>query len=897
MQSRKRSFAAPSAPFPSQCPSNPTPSRGRRRLGWHALLAVSLASALALAWNALPPSLTRGPYLQNSSDTGITVVFKTSSAAPGTLRYGTQLGPPWDNEINGASTSTHVFTLTDLRPGTRYHYQIASEGSVLAGGEGCFFRTAPPENSRAPMRFVAWGDSGTGSSAQLAVAARMEELVPPPMLAFGLGDLVYSDGEWENYDPRLFEPYAELFRRAPFWPTMGNHDYRTENGAPYYDAFYLPTQSGAPGHPSNTESYYSFDHGMVHFTCLDSESSDSRPGSPMHDWATADLDDARARGKRWLIVYMHHPPYSAGTHDSDSESELATLRQNLVPLFEAKGVDMVMVGHSHVYERSFLARDDDVLQDHPSAYGKFGSPDGTIYLVSGCGGKSGDGSLDHPLMSVSYGDVTGFSVIDVSYRELRGSFVEEDGRTTDLFAVHKAMDVAAPRVAHVEVPSATQVEVVFDEPVQDGGAGSAENLAHYELSGEDVLAASLDSDLRTVTLTTTPLPAGRVKQLLVQGVADSAGNVDIDGDALGILLAGAGSTSGGGITVVPRGATWRYAKGSSAPPSTWHSTAFDDSAWSQGSAGFGYADDDDATRLADMRDQYASVYLRKSFTLTDAHTVSGLTLNVSYDDGFVAFLNGVEVARASVPVGQTNTTFASASNEAEAFEAFDLGPFQGSLVSGTNVLAVQGHNSQLGSNDFSLHPELVLARSGGGGGGSGGTPKAVIDCAVREANSPASVLFSARRSFDPAGQPLSFAWAFGDGTLGSGSIVRHVYEREGTYTVTLLARNAARRVDIERYTLRVHGIGSAPVARLSASSTQVSAGSRVDFDSAGSHDPDGGALYLHWDFGEPGRGAGNESTQARPSHVFTSAGRYPVVLAVTDDEGSTVTEFVLIDVN
>ena len=176
-----------------------------------ALLVLCFGSVLARAWSVLPPSLTRGPYLQSTSTTGITVVFRTSSAATSTLRYGREAGPPWEFELSDASAITHVFRLSDLRPETRYSYEIASGGAVLAGGAGCSFRTAPPENSRAPLRFLAWGDSGDGSSLQLAVAARMQEVVPQPELALGLGDLVYDSGQAQNYDPRLFHPYAGLF--------------------------------------------------------------------------------------------------------------------------------------------------------------------------------------------------------------------------------------------------------------------------------------------------------------------------------------------------------------------------------------------------------------------------------------------------------------------------------------------------------------------------------------------------------------------------------------------------------------------------------------------------------------------------------------------------------------
>src|SRR6185503_1945479 len=151
----------------------------------------------------------------------------------------------------------------------------------------------------------------------------------------------------------------------------------------------------------------------------------------MHAWAEADLEHARTSGKRWLVVFLHHPPYSRGTHDSTQEPDLIRLHDDLVPLFESQGVDLVLAGHSHVYERSFLAKNEAVLQASVDAYTKIGSPDGTVYLVTGCGGKTGSGPLDHPLMARSYGNVAGFNAFDVSWSELRGRFVQSDGTTTD----------------------------------------------------------------------------------------------------------------------------------------------------------------------------------------------------------------------------------------------------------------------------------------------------------------------------------------------------------------------------------------------------------------------------------------------------------------------------------
>jgi PKD repeat protein len=653
------------------------------------------------------------------TDRSLTLVCRTDVASAVTLRHGRYPGPPWDSEASTPAGTQHVFALSGLRPETRYVYELVSGVTVLARGERYTFETAPPQQSRAPFRFLAFGDSGTGSSTQLAVAARMEEVLPVPDFALGLGDLVYNDGAWADYDPKLFTPYARLFPQMAFWPTLGNHDTSTENGAPYFDAFYLPTTTGAPGRPSNTEHYYSFDHGMAHFTCVDSEDSSSSPGGTMYRWVEDDLADARARGKRWLIVFMHHPPYTRGTHNSDSESSLITLRENLVPLFEAQGVDLVATGHSHNYERSFLARNDAVLQSDPDDYTKIGTPNGTIYLVSGCAGKTGSGALDHPLMARAYGGVAGFSLLDVSWEELRGTFVESDGQTTDLFTLHKASDVVPPRIATLAVRAVDELALVFDEPVEAGtGASGSENLGRYALQSGAVLDATLQSDQRTVLLGTASLQTNRAYALSAQGVADTSGN--------------------------------------------------------------------------------------------DSANLGG----------------------------------------------------------------------------WFVRPDPAPA-----------PPLAVLSTEVHTANLPARITFSSARSTDASGPLSAVRWDFGDGSpVVSGTTVEHLYDRAGLFMVHLIVTDAAGFESVARQLVRIHAQGDAPLAFAAANPLDPQTGASVAFASSASQDPDGGALFLSWDFGDPASGAANRSQLAAPTHVYASAGTYTAVLTVADDEGSAATAKVVVTV-
>ncbi|MBP7148667.1 MAG: Ig-like domain-containing protein [Acidobacteria bacterium] len=155
------------------------------------------------------------------------------------------------------------------------------------------------------------------------------------------------------------------------------------------------------------------------------------------------------------------------------------------------------------------------------------------------------------------------------------------------------------------------------------------------------------------------------------------------------------------------GDAWAYAPGSVEPVAGWNLPGFDDSSWASGPSGFGYGDGDDATELGDMRNGYVSVYTRKVFTVPDPSRVTSLGLEVDWDDGFVAFLNGQEVARRNL-AGASGTPVphgAVASNhEAGTPETIALSPTL--LVAGANVIAVQGHNVSLNSTDFSLIVEL-----------------------------------------------------------------------------------------------------------------------------------------------------------------------------------------------
>ncbi len=170
-------------------------------------------------------------------------------------------------------------------------------------------------------------------------------------------------------------------------------------------------------------------------------------------------------------------------------------------------------------------------------------------------------------------------------------------------------------------------------------------------------------------------------------------------------------------TLVPAGATWRYLRGtaeaSTPDPTLWRARTFDDASWLSGAMPFWYGDVlPGGTELTGMVNVHSTIFLRQSFSVTSPLDIGGLILTAKCDDGFIAWINGVEVYRYNVsvisPTYQSNAAISVP--EPPPVNNFNLPDPRNYLVSGTNVLAVMGFNSSLGSGDFGL--DLSLATTG-----------------------------------------------------------------------------------------------------------------------------------------------------------------------------------------
>ena len=168
-------------------------------------------------------------------------------------------------------------------------------------------------------------------------------------------------------------------------------------------------------------------------------------------------------------------------------------------------------------------------------------------------------------------------------------------------------------------------------------------------------------------------------------------------------------------TVVRDTQQWKYIVPTAATSTSWNQPSFDASAWQTNMGGFGFGDNDDVTIIPNGS---VSVYMRKSFNITDINALTKIIFHMDYDDGFIAYLNGFEIARNNLgTIGQPAAfnLFASASHEAQLYQnglpdefIFNPAQFVSFLVQGANVLSVEVHNLTANGSDLSARPFLTL---------------------------------------------------------------------------------------------------------------------------------------------------------------------------------------------
>lgn len=421
----------------------------------------------------LPEVLKRGPYLLRATQNSMEVKWLTDLAASSKVRFSTTAGVYTDSVVDLASSTSHVINLVNLQPNTKYYYTIGSATRQLQGDATNFFVTPPVPGSEGKYNFWLVGDCGNNSTNQKNVRDAYINYMGSDVTNgwLLLGDNAYSSGTETEYQTQFFDVYqGTVSKNMPLYPSPGNHDYNNgslfDHSVPYYSIFDMLANGEAGGVASNTEAYYSYDYGNIHFLSLDSYGKEDGVNR-LYDtlgvqvqWIKQDL---AANTKKWVVAYWHHPPYTMGSHNSDTESDLTKMHTNFIRILERYKVDLIVCGHSHEYERSKLIKGhygnetsfNPATHNLSQSNGRYDGTtnsctymkdsthtyDGTVYVVSGSAGQldaNVQSAWPHNAMSAYNNSTNGGSMLlTVEGGRLDAKWVCADGVVRDQFTMIK----------------------------------------------------------------------------------------------------------------------------------------------------------------------------------------------------------------------------------------------------------------------------------------------------------------------------------------------------------------------------------------------------------------------------------------------------------------------------
>ncbi len=313
---------------------------------------------LALTLAAATASAQKGPWWVDVDPGGGRLLVELPEAGEVALRIAAT--PPGEGATEAQVFSSraaagpdggwlHEVEVRGLRADTLY------EGRVTGPGfdRPVRLHTAPAADTPVEGRlaFLVYGDNRTGHEVHRALVARMAG-EPEVRFLVHTGDFVEVGGrpaDWQRY----FDLAAPLLAKAPIYPTLGNHELYGPGGQRRYQRYFAP---------GSRVAWRAWTHGPVRFLSLDSN-DDLEADGPQLRWLRAQLDASRDDPSvRFLIVFAHQGPLSSGRHGDHPRMAALGLAREL----SAAGVDLVLAGHDHMYER--------------------GEAEGLKYVITGGGG-------------------------------------------------------------------------------------------------------------------------------------------------------------------------------------------------------------------------------------------------------------------------------------------------------------------------------------------------------------------------------------------------------------------------------------------------------------------------------------------------------------------------------
>jgi hypothetical protein len=437
------------------------------------------------------------PYLQAVTQNSIYVMVECSTSDTVEVSYGvsSSLGSLAKTTListttNIPSTFIHKIKLTGLLPNTLHYYKAAQGSSVSA-----IFTFTTAVNPGTPFRMAWMADCRTGTLIHDQISGLIATY-DPKFSCYG-GDYC-SDASYTSWKNEFFRTSElNLISHVPFFAAIGNHETWGTNTKAF---------TRSPDSPSNTQDYYSFDYGDVHFLCLNNQVSDG-PGSAQYNFAQSDL---ASTSKTWKIVFFHNPAYCSGGHGEDAD--MKAMSQNI---FVPKDVDLVLAGHSHFYQHNYL--------------------DGIHHMVIGAAGAP----LTVPTWAqytISLLKESEFAIIDVDTATLKLRVFNNDNDLIDSIMLEKTPSMSGPLNGTRTIGSSqcdfVSITQAF-EYLRTQGNGidgplllelNSDYLCSHEKFPLTLTAITGNTSVNTITIR----PASGAGELLISS-ADSNGTLNLNG--------------------------------------------------------------------------------------------------------------------------------------------------------------------------------------------------------------------------------------------------------------------------------------------------------------------------------------------------------------------------------
>jgi predicted phosphodiesterase len=447
-------------------------------------ILILLALPYGLCAQSAADSFLVRPYLQLATQNSIYILWETRSEASTTVEYGEGLLNAQTPNLSQTVTlegdrHLHEVKLSNLKTATKYLYRVKSvtrTGTVIESPVYTF-RTAVGDEDA--VFFALIGDSQYNNKTPWAwnkIAKRVWE--DRPHFIIHAGDLVDIGTKKSDWTEHFFPNGHIAMSRFPMYTVLGNHE---QDAQLYYDYMVNP----------EPEYYYTFQYGNVQFFMIDTN-KDVSEGSEQYDWLEWALAQSTAT---WKIAVHHHPPYSTEENDhgdtSIGASSYGTAARNLVPLYEAYGVDFCLFGHTHLYERTWPIFEQQVnLQE------------GVVYINSGgAGGGLEDFDPARSWFTQELQAEHHYCTFAIYDRHLVFKALNHDGHLFDTFQMEKSEEdgkaqgqLQQPPAPHFEVE-----ELVFQESAKASlSALEKSHAIHYTLDGSE---PDLQSEKYTAPLT------------------------------------------------------------------------------------------------------------------------------------------------------------------------------------------------------------------------------------------------------------------------------------------------------------------------------------------------------------------------------------------------------------